>query len=322
MKRVLWTLAGTAVMLLCTIGILIYSNSHIHSVMGGSLTQAEKTPQPTPEVTQPPLRIAVLSQSEQFTDGALSGAWDGVEIFEATSIQEVNGADAALLYMPDIALLDTVTVPNVLYSDAFVVALDRNLISVSQDQVVTAAWQALYEYPTHDAPVRLLTLTEASSVGEGVYADWLQAGKLMDKGLYTDGIKGAQSWTEETLDGIVPGLLDTIYAENPEYAKAAYAALKKANRNDSVEVICAGLTPQIMECMIEDHWLMGAAVGYNEHAGGALAADMAQELFEKGSVTKRDFAPQVVHSQDVLALYQSGVTDPYEIINRLHQQQD
>ena len=57
--------------------------------------------------------------------------------------------------------------------------------------------------------------------------------------------------------------MDTIYAENAELAKAAYAALKAANRNDSVEVICAELTEELVSLMIEDHWLMGACVGVN-----------------------------------------------------------
>ena len=118
MKHILWTMAGIAIMLLCTIGILIYSNSRVQSVMGESLTQSEQTPRSEQQATQAPLRIAVLSKSEQFTAGALSAAGDGTEVFEASSIQEANGADAALLYMPDIALLDTVTAPNILYSDA------------------------------------------------------------------------------------------------------------------------------------------------------------------------------------------------------------
>ena len=89
----------------------------------------------------------------------------------------------------------------------------------------------------------------------------------MEKGLYTGGPEGAQSWTQEALDGIMPGLLDTIYAENPEYAKAAYAALKNADRNDSVEVICAGLDPQIIGDMIENHWLMGRRRGLQRVCG-------------------------------------------------------
>lgn len=126
-----------------------------------------------------------------------------------------------------------------------------------------------------------------------------------------------EKWTERALAEIPVGLLDTIYAENAELAKAAYAALKAANRNDSVEVICAELTEELVSLMIEDHWLMGACVGVNMNEAAEDMLKLAEQLTATGAVSVINLEIGAICSEDVMELYQSGVTEPAEIIKQL-----
>lgn len=111
--------------------------------------------------------------------------------------------------------------------------------------------------------------------------------------------------------------MDTIYAENAELAKAAYAALKAANRNDSVEVICAELTEELVSLMIEDHWLMGACVGVNMNEAAEDMLKLAEQLTTTGAVSVINLEIGAICSDDVMELYKSGVTEPAEIVKQL-----
>lgn len=154
------------------------------------------------------------------------------------------------------------------------------------------AWDALFTYPAHEAPIRVLALLDApGSPGDVIFQEMVQAGKLQPKGVYyanlppaTPAPSGSPSegetpmpaetpalpldagaWTAQALDGVPVGLLDSIYGETPQLAMEAYRALRAANRNDAVEVICAGITQEILDAMVEDHFSMGAAAGLYEN---------------------------------------------------------
>ena len=151
------------------------------------------------------------------------------------------------------------------------------------------AWEALFSYPSHEAPIRVLALLDApGSPGDVIFQEMVQAGKLQPKGVYYDNLPPAPSespsegeipmpaetpalpldagaWTAQALDGVPVGLLDSIYGETPQLAMEAYRALRAANRNDAVEVICAGITQEVLDAMAEDHFSMGAAAGLYEN---------------------------------------------------------
>ena len=155
------------------------------------------------------------------------------------------------------------------------------------------AWDALFTYPAHEAPIRVLALLNTpGSPGDVIFQEMVQAGKLQPKGVYYDNLPPAPSespsegetpapeetpegtptlpldpgtWTAQALEGVTVGLLDSIYAETPQLAMDAYRALRAANRNDAVEVICAGITQEVLDAMAEDHFSMGAAAGLYEN---------------------------------------------------------
>lgn len=154
------------------------------------------------------------------------------------------------------------------------------------------AWEALFSYPSHEAPIRVLALLDTpGSPGDCIFQEMVQDGKLQPKGVYYANLPpetpapsespaegetpmpaetpalplDAGAWTAQALDGVPVGLLDSIYAETPQLAMDAYRALRAANRNDAVEVICAGITQEILDAMVEDHFSMGAAAGLYEN---------------------------------------------------------
>jgi hypothetical protein len=151
---------------------------------------------------------------------------------------------------------------------------------VVEDPAVCAqmAWDALFTYDGHEAPVRVLGLfTEEGGPGDALYQAMLEAGKLMPKGAYyANAGEDAEGWAAAALQAVPVGLLDSIYAETPELALAAYGALRKAARNDAVEVICAGVTEDVLAAMREDHFCMGAAAGaYENQITVVYAKDIA-----------------------------------------------
>lgn len=158
------------------------------------------------------------------------------------------------------------------------------------------AWEALFSYPSHEAPIRVLALLDApGSPGDCIFQEMVQDGKLQPKGVYyanlppetpapsespAEGETPAPeetpegtpalpldpgTWTAQALEGVTVGLLDSIYGETPQLAMEAYRALRAANRNDAVEVICAGITQEVLDAMAEDHFSMGAAAGLYEN---------------------------------------------------------
>ena len=69
--------------------------------------------------------------------------------------------------------------------------------------------------------------------------------------------------------------------------------------------------------MIEDHWLMGACVGVNMNEAAEDMLKLAEQLTTTGAVSVINLEIGAICSEDVMELYQSGVTEPAEIIKQL-----
>ena len=76
------------------------------------------------------------------------------------------------------------------------------------------------------------------------------------------------AWTAQALDGVPVGLLDSIYGETPQLAMEAYRALRAANRNDAVEVICAGITQEILDAWWKTTFPWGLQQGFMKTRSG------------------------------------------------------
>ena len=213
----------------------------------------EKTPEPTPEP---------IGENVQVTS---SNATPEPELTQEQKNMEAAKEGVSLVYMPQPGDVPEISGPAVILTDKpHIIPENTSGVTFDGDAVAMASWEVLYSYPSHCFPVRTLSLFASDKeAGYKIQQEMVAEGKLQDKGTYFfgTGMGTPEKWTERALAEIPVGLLDTIYAENAELAKAAYAALKAANRNDSVEVICAELTEELVSLMIEDHWLMGACVG-------------------------------------------------------------
>ena len=274
--------------------------------------------QAEPEPTPPPVRMAVVSAADGFAEMLAEQAGNEVEINAADNIEDAD-FDIALLYMPDADEVEEITGSGVVLTDEpELIPEDISTVTVDDDAAVRAAWDALYNYPSHSTPIRLLTLTAG---GEGLsremFDTMLAEGKLQDKGNYIESQseQPPEEWVAQRLEAIPVGLLDTIYADTEELAIAAYNALRAAERNDSVEVICPVLTEKLIGLMVEDHWSMGVCVGVSMKQGAEAMLELAEELINGGKPGSRSLEPVVVYSDEVKALVDSGVSDISEIMD-------
>ncbi|MBQ2985130.1 MAG: hypothetical protein IJD61_01775 [Clostridia bacterium] len=276
----------------------------------------ETEPAPTPM----PLRMAVVAatDTDAFSRAVERSAGNEIMISAADNIKDAD-FDVTLLYMPDPGILSATTgCEVVLTDDADHVPENVSAVAIDNDAAVRAAWDALYTYPSHSTPIRILTLTEGGAgLSREMFETMLTEGKLQDKGNYigSHSQQEPEEWVSQRLQDIPVGLLDTIYAETEELAIAAYNALRAAERNDSVEVICPVLTDRLIELMVEDHWSMGVCVGVSMEAGVEAMLELAEELVETGETRTVSVEPVVVYSDDVKALVDSGVTDIAEIMS-------
>lgn len=296
--------------------IKIISLVLVAALLSGCTAVVSQQPEPTPI----PVRMTVVSASEDFSQTVESQAGDQVQISAADNIEDAD-FDVALVYMPAPGLLnDTTGCEVVLTDDPNHIPDNISAVAIDNDAAVSAAWDALYTYPSHCAPIRILTLTQVGAgLSREIFDIMLAEGKLQDKGNYiqSQSQQDAEEWVAERLAEIPVGLLDTIYADTEELAIAAYNALRAADRNDSVEVICPVLTDTLIQLMVEDHWSMGVCVGVSMEAGAAAMLELAEDLVKTGEAKKVSVEPAVVYSDDVKALVDSGITDVAEIMDKL-----
>lgn len=269
----------------------------------------DKTPEPTPEP---------IGENVQVTS---SDATPEPELTQEQKNIEAAKDGVSLVYMPQPGDAAEISGPAVILTDKpHIIPENTSGVTFDSDAAAAAAWEALYGYPSHCSPVRTLSLFMSDDgTAYGIQQEMAAQGKLQDKGTYFfgTGMGTPEKWTEKALSEIPVGLLDTVYAENAELAKAAYAALKAAERNDSVEVICAELNEELISLMIEDHWLMGACAGVDMNKAAEDMLKLAEQLSTTGAVSVISLETGVICSDDVTELYRSGVTEPAEIIKRL-----
>ena len=284
----------------------------VEEAAGSDFEQAEipeKTPAPTPE----PIGDAVQATS--------SDATPEPELTQEQKNMAAAKEGVSLVYMPQPGDVPEISGPAVILTDKpHIIPDNTSGVTFDGDAVAMASWEVLYSYPSHCSPVRVLSLfADDGGTAYGIQQEMIAQGKLQDKGtyFYGSGMGTPEKWTEKALSKIPAGLLDTVYAENAELAKAAYKALKAADRNDSVEVICAELTDELVALMIEDHWLMGACAGVNMNEAAEDMLKLAEQLAATGQVSVISLEVGAICSDDVMELYKSGVTEPAEIIKQL-----
>ena len=188
-----------------------------------------------------------------------------------------------------------------------------------------AALQAMYAYPSHEAPVRVLGMFAQGAAAHDAYLSMAAQGKLQDKGalVFSDGLIPGQAgpWLEGALSGVVPGRLDTVFTDGPALAMEGFAALRAANRGDAVEICTAGLLPELLQGMMEEHFLMGVAVGQNQYGAGKLAVRMLAHALSGSVIEENYMQPQLcVRSDEVGALYRAGVTDINAMLEALDEE--
>lgn len=285
-------------------------------MLSGCAEMVYEEPVPTPA----PVKMAVISASDDFSAIVEEQADVTVQISAADNAEDAD-FDVALLYMPDGNILSQTTGCEVVLTDNTANIPDNvSAVAIDNDAAVRAAWDALYNYPTHCAPIRTLVLTEGGAgLSREMFDTMVAEGKLQDKGSYigSQSEQAAEEWVAEMLADIPVGLLDTIYAETEELAIAAYNALRAAERNDSVEVICPVMTDALIGLMVEDHWSMGVCVGVSMKAGAKAMLDLAEDLMESGETKQVTMEPVVVYSDDVKSLVDSGITDISELTDAL-----
>lgn len=286
------------------------------AVLTGCTAPVQAEPEPTPI----PMKMTVISASDDFSDMVEAQAGSEVQISAADNAEDADW-DVTLLYMPETGKLNEIEGSGVvLTDDPALIPEDVSTVAIDNDAAVQAAWDALYTYPAHSTPIRILTLTESGAgLSREIFDIMLAEGKLQDKGNYihSQSEQSPEEWVAERLADVPVGLLDTIYADTQELAIAAYNALRAAERNDSVEVICPVLSEALIELMVEDHWSMGVCVGVSMKEGVEAMLELAEELVETGEAKTVSLEPKVVYSDDVKALVDSGVTDIAEIMNAI-----
>ncbi len=255
------------------------------------------------------ITVALLSGSDMFSYGVgMQADALGIDLRIVDSIEDASGTDIIIAYMPDEEQLEIAAMPVIAYTnDASLHPATGSSIVYDADSELEAALDVMFTYVSHEAPVRIVCMYEGGpdSAPALAVARMNEEGKLYIKGEISaeesGGADEAVAQLETLLADIVPGLLDTLFTSDAELAMAAYDVLEAAKRSDAVEVITAGLNMDIVAAMINDHFLMGAAVGANEQGAGALAVRMAVEYLAGGRVEDVMLAPFALYSDDVIA---------------------
>ena len=317
-KPILWMLAL----------LLLFSAAGCTSRTSAPLAP-EKTKQsentPAPEGMQKAfgreISLACIASSDGlFAKGVQAQAkLTGTPLKMISSIDEAAGADALICCDEEgeIPALDGAKPVFVYTAHETPSSENVHVLRYMKTEETQAALEAMYLYPSHEAPIRILGLFDSGE--EEAYSEYMKmeaAGKLQSKGAYiaSDG-QAAEDWLYESLASITVGILDTVYAQTPELAMRGFSALQKADRNDAVEICAAGLTQAQIEAMQEDHFLMGAAVGANEYGAGMLALRAALCVLS-GETVEREIKlhPLSVSAEEVFALKKEGITAMEDVL--------
>lgn len=257
---------------------------------------------------------------EWFGEGVVEQAEKlGMQVKAVEEPAEANSSDLLVAFDPEgMADYTGVNVPVILYTCSEALPSDGYGVVYDAAAEAQAALDAMFTYPSHEAPVRIVGLFSTSDGALPAYMQMQSDGKLQDKGAWTPQTPAAASaWLQETLGGITPGVLDTVFAGDAALAIQAYRVLRGAGRGDAVEVCAAGLSREQITAMGEDHFLMGTATGPNEYGAGMLIVRMAAFLLADEPVENVTLPPFTVYSDDVIALYRAGTTDANDIISQL-----
>lgn len=161
------------------------------------------------------------------------------------------------------------------------------------------ALDAALAYPPHDTPVRMLGLfSDKSSDAYAAFQAAAKDGRVFRKDAFTGDSVEADAWMQKKLAAYYPGMLDCIYAETPELALAAHAALHHAGRDD-VELFTAAVSDALLSAMRDDALLLPMAAGWNPVRAGRLARELAGTLLsytvpENVLLTPRVFTPETL----------------------------
>lgn len=295
-------------------------------------------PAPTPVPTPEPIGMkkvfgkdVTIACDESADEWFMQGVQAQAEEFGVPVVWVKHGetaGDGMILSYSKVPVAASIPVIYHTANDAHSPAIPDGCIGIVYDGAAApaAALQAMYTYPSHEAPVRVLgVFAEQDGGAREAYLAMTSDGKLQDKGMFTpsDGSmevieERAAAWLGDALSGITPGRLDTVFTDAPELALCGFDVLKAAKRGDAVEICTVGLLPAHMEAMIEAHFLMGTAVGENQYGAGRLAVRMllcamaGEKIEENYTLT-----PLCVRSDEVIALYRAGTTEINDILETL-----
>jgi len=128
-------------------------------LLAGCTAAPVTQPEPTPQ----PVKMTVISADDDFS-AELEAQADIEVVLSAADNEEDADFDVALVYMPDPSALSQVTgCEVVLTDDPALVPEDVSTVAIDNDAAVQAAWDALYTYPAHSTPIRILALTETGA---------------------------------------------------------------------------------------------------------------------------------------------------------------
>lgn len=266
----------------------------------------------SPKITEETV-IAYYGEQGAFYEGVkLQAEQYGLDVELLTDIDAIlNGTDTPkvdilIAYNKDVVFGDSDVKKPIVITCGGANDCSAAEVDVAVGDMSKEALDVLFNYPAHESPIRALGVFEsADSAAAKEYSAMISAGKIYDKGQYT-GSGDAKEWTANSLSKVIPGLLDTIYADNEKLAIQAYDALRAADRNDAVEIISNGISSEVVNAMLEDHFSMGAAVGANLWSAGALSFRMALQAYLENEVQDYSYSAITVYSDDVLAACKDG----------------
>ena len=210
-------------------------------------------PEPTPEpegmqkVFGRDVTLAALGEFPEGMKTAMLAEAEacGIPLNFADTAEEAAAADLAILLDPEEAMLPQFPQKVVISADADLAARTDGIF-LTQEGTVELAFDALMNYSGHEAPVRVIGIfTDENSPAFAQYNTMIAEGKLQSRGVIFAG-ETCKEELSARLDEIVPGLLDSIYAEEETLALLAYDVLKEAQRGDAVEVIAPVLSDAIL----------------------------------------------------------------------------